>query len=299
MFWSEISILTTREAADAVGNICIEEGANGIALEDRRDDSILIKAYLPVTDLSNSRVDKIKRRVAGLSLFGLNVGKGTVSLRQIPEEDWAEAWKFHYKPIFVGEDIMVKPTWYEMDTEENRSVIIQMDPGMAFGSGTHFTTYSCLELLQRKIEGGENLVDLGTGSGILAIAAARLGAASVLAIDVDEVAIKVAQRNLELNGVTHKVELRLEDIISALKGIEERASLLCSVDIVIANIIAEVILEICDGASSLLKPGGIFIAAGITRRRKDDVESSMIKAGFSLEDVLMDDEWVTLCGRKV
>lgn len=293
MLWAEISVLTRDEAVDAVGNILMEAGAMGLAFEEG-SDYVLVKAYLPVSDLLDTRIEEIKQRVSGLSLFGLDVGRGEIQVRNIPEEDWAEAWKVHYKPIFVGKDIMIRPTWYDLSPKHKGKLIIDMDPGMAFGSGVHYTTHSSIELLSRTLKRDEMVVDLGTGSGILAITAAKLGARNVLAIDSDEVAVEVARENVRLNGVEDRVVVEEGDVLEFLKD----NPYIGSVDVVLANIIGQVIIDISPGVSRLLAPGGSFIAAGIILKLEARVKEAMVKAGLEVQYTSSDGEWVSICALK-
>jgi ribosomal protein L11 methyltransferase len=297
MNWSEISVHTTQEAIEAVSNILQEAGASGVVIEDsevlRRDwqdqfgeiyelsandypsEGVIVKAYLLAGGHLERTVEEIKQAVHSLSSYGIEAGPGTVTLAEVQEEEWANAWKKYYKPVEVSERITITPTWENYTPKKENELIIELDPGMAFGTGTHPTTVMCIRALDDSIEGGERVIDVGCGTGVLSIAAAKLGAAAVHALDLDEVAVRSAQTNVELNGAIDRVTVAQNDLLKGIKG---------PFDIVVANILAEVIIRFVDDAAKVLKPGGLFITSGIITRKEEEVKRAMEQAGFRIKD---------------
>lgn len=297
MKWSEISIHTAQEAVEAVANILHEAGATGVVIEDpevlERDwddkygeiyelsekdyptEGVIVKAYLLVNSYLAETVEEIKEAVNNLSSYGIDAGPGTVTLAEVQEEEWATAWKKYYKPVEVSERITITPTWENYLPKKADELVIELDPGMAFGTGTHPTTVLCIRALDELIQGGESVIDVGCGTGVLSIAAAKLGAASVRSLDLDEVAVHSAIQNVKLNRVEDKVTIAQNNLLDGIKG---------PVDIVVANILAEVILRFVDDAAAVLKPGGLFIASGIITQKEAEVKAAMEKAGFRVKE---------------
>ncbi len=239
MRWTEITIHTTEEAIEMVSNFFHEAGAGGVSIEEsgtlnkKRDTSLgqwyelplndipegeaVIKGYFADPENPAALADSLKRSVEELTRFGIEIGQAAVTMKEVREEDWAHAWKQYYKPVRVSERITVKPTWEEVGPDAG-DIIIELDPGMAFGTGTHATTILCLQSLERVIAGGEDVIDVGTGSGILAVAAVRLGARRVLALDLDPVAVSSAEDNVRINGLQAQIAVRESDLLQVLKS---------------------------------------------------------------------------------
>lgn len=235
------------------------------------------------------RVDSLRRMLSPLTeaRLGFDPGPMTIAVEDVREEDWAENWKQYYKPFRVGDHLVVKPVWEPYDVLPN-DLIIEIDPGMAFGNGTHETTFMCLRLLEGLVKRGDTVLDVGTGSGILAIAAAKLGAAYVLGIDVDPVAVRVAGENIARNQAQATVDARVGDL---LKGIDMQA------DLVVANIIADVVILLSGAVRTHIRPGGAFICSGIIKDREADVVSALQAASFSIETIDRAGEWVAIVAR--
>ncbi|WP_313798546.1 50S ribosomal protein L11 methyltransferase [Cytobacillus sp.] len=311
MKWSEISIHTTNEAVEPISNILHEAGASGVVIEDpfelikeRRDqfgeiyqlnpddypeEGVIVKAYLPENSFLAENVDEIKEAINNLVLYNIDIGKNNVSISEVNEEEWATAWKKYYHPVKISERFTIVPTWEEYTPVSSDELIIELDPGMAFGTGTHPTTVMCIQALERTVKPGDKVMDVGTGSGVLSIAAAMLGAEKVTALDLDEVAVNSARLNIELNNVHHAVDVKQNNL---LDGVEPGA------DIVVANILAEVILRFTGDVSSVVKQGGFFIASGIIQAKKQEVKDSMIEAGFEIVETLQMEDWVAIIGRR-
>ncbi|MDT8862899.1 50S ribosomal protein L11 methyltransferase [Alkalihalobacillus sp. MEB130] len=310
MKWSEFSIHTTEEAVEPVCNILHEAGASGVVIEDPADlvrewgdrfgeiyqlspddypeEGVIVKAYFPVNSFLAETIDEIKESINGLLLHDIDLGKNKVQIAEVHEEEWATAWKKYYKPVKVSSSITITPTWEEYEATEEET-IIELDPGMAFGTGTHPTTVLCIQALDKMIQGGETVVDVGTGSGVLSIAAAKLGAKSTLALDLDYVAVESAKKNVELNQVHDVVSVKQNNLLEDING---------PYDIVVANILAEVIVRFVQDAAAVLKPNGTYITSGIIKRKKQEVKDALISGGFKIEEIVEMDDWVAIIAKK-
>ena len=309
--WSEISIHTTNEAVEPISNILHEAGASGVVIEDplelvkEREDQfgeiyqlnpqdypeegVIVKAYLPVNSFLGETVDEIKEAVNNLILFNIDIGKNSVSVSEVNEEEWATAWKKYYHPVKISERFTVVPTWEEYTPVSSDELIIELDPGMAFGTGTHPTTVMSIQGLERFVKSDDVVIDVGTGSGVLSIAAAMLGAKKVTALDLDEVAVESAKMNIKLNKVHPVVDVFQNNL---LEGIQVKA------DVIVANILAEVIVRFTDAAAQCLKPGGYFITAGIIQQKKDEVKESIESAGFQIEETVQMEDWISFIAKR-
>ena len=309
--WSELSIHTTHEAVEAISNVLHEAGASGVVIEDsmefarERQDmfgeiyaldpndfpakGVILKAYLPVTSFLGETVEEVKLAIKNLSNYGINVGENEVVISEVNEEDWATAWKKYYHPVKISERFTIVPTWETYEPVSTDELIIELDPGMAFGTGTHPTTVMCLQALEKTVKSGDYVTDVGTGSGVLAIGAALLGAKHVHALDLDEVAVRSAKINVKLNNVEH-----IADVVhgNLLDNVEQES------DVVVANILAEIIISFTNDAFQVVKEGGMFITSGIIGAKKEDVKQSLEAAGFILVEVMMMEDWVTILSMK-
>ena len=279
MKWVEIAVDAAPDSRDAASNVLIEEGCAGTAVGS--DTKVL--GYLPVDDRLEARLDAIRARVFRLPDFGLPLESTDISVRFVQDDGWATAWKQFFKPVRIGR-IVVKPSWEEYAAIPG-DVIIDLDPGMAFGTGYHPTTQMCLAALQELIKGGETVLDVGTGSGILSIAAVKLGAAQAVGIDIDSVAVEVAEENVKRERLDDKIEIVRADSPLAFEGIA---------DIVIANIIAKTIIEMAGDLRAKLAPGGKLIASGIIAERADEVRNALLEAGIRTLEVRQDGDWAAL-----
>lgn len=306
MKWHEIKITTTREAYDAISDMLVSIGAGGVAIEDPYDirqeiqkpntldyaddefinnlgEDVIIKAYFPGDANMAELSGLIKEKLAYIGSF-LDVGQGYTGYSDVSDEDWANSWKKYYKPLRISERIVVKPSWEEYNAGPE-DIVIELDPGMAFGTGTHETTKLCIQLLEKYLKPGDIALDVGCGTGILSIAAAKLDSGSITAVDVDDVAVRVTKENCVLNGVNGVVNA----FTGELKDIET-----VKADIIIANIIADVIVGISKLVPDYLKTGGFFITSGIIKERKQDVVDTYMKLGFTCEAVEELGEWVAM-----
>ena len=230
-----------------------------------------------------------------LSVFVENkFGRLAVELSGIKEEDWANNWKAYYKPLEIGERLVVRPSWETIgDTDR---VVLSLDPGMAFGTGTHQTTRLCLEFLERLVKNGDEMLDLGCGSGILSIAGLLLGASHAIAVDIDPIVETIAAENAAMNGIKDEYRIMTGDILSD-DGIKREISKQ-RYDIVTANIVASVIIKLAPQIPALLKDDGVFIASGIILERLDEVKDALANNGLKVLEVKKLDEWSALTAVK-
>jgi ribosomal protein L11 methyltransferase len=309
--WSELAVHTTNEAIESISNILHEAGASGVVIEDSEDltkdredvfgeiysldpddfptEGVIVKAYLPVNSFLGETVKGIKLAINSLIDFDINVGRNVVTISEVDEEDWATSWKKYYHPVKISKRFTIVPTWENYHPVSSDELIIELDPGMAFGTGTHPTTVMSLQALEKHVQPGITVIDVGTGSGVLAIGAALLEAETVRALDLDEVAVTAASQNVELNKVQNRVEVFQGNLLDA---IDEPA------DVVVANILAEIIMSFTDDALQAVKPGGIYITSGIIAQKKNDVKEALEASGFIIEDVMMMEDWVTIISKK-
>jgi len=309
--WSELSIHTKNEAVEAISNILHEAGASGVVIEDsaefakpREDqfgeiyalneadfpkDGVIIKAYLSESSFLNETVEEIKAAITNLTNFNIDIGENVVSIVEVNEEDWATAWKQYYHPVKISERFTIVPTWEDYTPVSTDELIIELDPGMAFGTGTHPTTVMCLQGLEKVVKEGDTVIDIGTGSGVLSIGAALLGAKSVHALDLDEVAVRSAQENVVLNKVEDTVSVFHGNLLDTVKE---------PADVVVANILAEIIISFTDDAFSIVKPGGLYVTSGIIGAKRDDVKVALEASGFVIEEVLLMEDWVAIIARR-
>lgn len=311
MNWTEVTIKTTTEAVEAISNILIEERCGGVMIEDPKDflfqkkneldwdyveeevfnksgqDGVLIKTYIPEERNVLEFVETVKARISQLPSFGLDIGEGSVTLSNVKESDWANEWKKYYKPTKIGKKIVVKPSWEEYQQEEG-DLIIELDPGMAFGTGTHETTSMCIRELENYVDDTKTVFDIGCGSGILAIAAAKLGAKEVVAGDLDEVAVKVSKENCEINHVSDKVTVKHGSLFEVVDS---------KADVIVANIIADIIKILAKDVSKFLNEDGVFISSGIILAKIDEVCESLTENGFEIVKVKRLGEWSAIVSK--
>lgn len=301
--WIEIKVITTSEALEPVSGIFYSMDCKGVAIEDPEDilnreqgpltwdfadinileyggKAASIKAYFSEDDNPSTIVNYIEEKLKIIKESGINIGEGKVLYAIVKEEDWANNWKKYYKPTKIGKHIVVKPIWENYSNKDNE-LVIELDPGMAFGTGTHETTRMCVEALEKNVEANSVIYDIGTGSGILAIAAAKLGAKEVLGVDLDPVAVDSAVQNVQHNKLNN-IKIIEGNLVEVVEG---------KADIVVANIIAEIICILIDDVKKVLKTGGLFISSGIIHERREMVIDKLENSGFQVLEVNKDGEW--------
>ncbi|SFJ09309.1 50S ribosomal protein L11 methyltransferase [Thermoflavimicrobium dichotomicum] len=311
MNWLELSVHTSSEAVEAVSNLLQEVGAEGVSIEDpevlnrhwenqygeiielKKEDypeyGVIVKAYFPDLIDFESIVSQVKQRVEQLSQFGLDPGPGIVRTSLVDEESWANKWKKYYKPVRISPRLTIKPVWEAYQAASPDERIIELDPGMAFGTGTHPTTVLSLKMLEKYLFPESRVIDVGCGSGILSIAAAKLGAKKVLALDLDPLAVEKSKENVRLNQVEPVVEVRQGDL---LKGVAQTA------DCVVANILAEIIVKFVHDLPRVLVPGGIFVGSGIIKEKSGLVLSALNDTGLQVLETIHQEDWVAIVAKK-
>ncbi|MBR5751614.1 MAG: 50S ribosomal protein L11 methyltransferase [Clostridia bacterium] len=313
MDWMQITVLTTTLGSEPVSQVLLDAGSAGTVIEDKNDvqlnqrpegqwdiideeiarrigDDVKVTGYYPMDERASDTLAAVRQRVAELPRLapGVDLGKLEVLAGSVDDEDWAENWKKSYKPFRLGRSIVIKPGWEEYSPEPGDR-IITIDPGMAFGTGTHETTGMCVALAEEYVRPGMQVMDIGTGTGILAITAAHMGAREVLASDIDPMAVRVARENVKTNGFENVIRCECGDLMEKAQG---------KADVIIANIIADVIIHICAPAKALLKDQGVFICSGIARERENDTLDALKKAGYTRLDIRHQGEWTAIACRE-
>lgn len=297
--WTKVTATgKTEQLDDICGVMCLLD--NGLMIEDYSDfscngmygelvdESILhadrtrvaVSIFVPQEKPLPEWLSFLKERFSALQM------DVTVTCDDLHEEDWAEGWKKYYKPIHIGR-LAVVPAWEEYAPAPDE-VVVRMDPGMAFGTGTHETTRLCMRLIEREIKGGEHFLDVGCGSGILSICAAKLGAANCAAYDIDPVAVEVATDNIRAAGLTATVVCGVSDL---LDGVDRQSGLY---DFATANIVADILLRMMPGMGELLKPGAKLVLSGIIAPREQEIREALVRYDFRFERTETENDWVAI-----
>ena len=301
--WIEITIHTTNEASEIVESILLDYGSTGVAIEDPttleenlHDDfgtivelsptdypevGVIVKGYINELNFDDETFNRFKDE---LEQLGKNINIGEffkIETTTIQDSDWENSWKDYFDILNIGEKFVIVPTWREYKNEEDKYVI-NIDPGMAFGTGGHETTSLCIKNLEKYVKPHDNVIDVGCGSGILSIAASYLTDGSLKAVDLDKLAVDVSRENFALNNLENRIEV-------------EEASLLTKetkkYDVIVANILAHIIELMLEDAYKLLEDGGYFITSGIIKDKKDELLEKMLEQGFKLVEETSDNEW--------
>ena len=312
MKWTEVLIKVDPQAVEAVTDILYGLGAQGVAIDepvdvqrlredelywDYIDEKLLendteetkIMAYFSEEETNlPEKIAVIKEKIRNLTEFGLSIGSGTVELSNVNQEDWESAWKQYFKPVHVTDRIVVKPEWDEYSPQEGE-IVIEIDPGMAFGTGTHETTSMCINQIEKNLKAGDRVIDIGSGSGILSMAAVLLGAEKATGVDLDPVAVRVALENVELNNLQDKIEILHGNLTDVIR---EKA------DIVVANIMADIILILLEDVREFIKDDGLFISSGIIQEKRAAVEARLLEKNFSIVEVETKGEWCAITAQK-
>jgi ribosomal protein L11 methyltransferase len=281
--WLEIAVPAHAEAVEAVSEILTRIGHQGIAvdlpLEPRGGADHTVKAYLLDDGEAVAKVNDIRDALGHLQAFGLGP-IGELAAQEIKEEDWLEAWKAQFTPLRIG-SFLVRPTWSEASPVDGATLLV-LDPGMAFGTGLHPTTQQCLEALSTILLERRSVLDVGTGSGILAIAAAKRGASPVVGVDTDPLAVEAARENATRNGIAIPV------------GAGSAADVPGRFDVVVANLVSPVLQQIVGDLVARMAPKGLLITAGISAPSEPQTRDAFLRAGLKLRDRTQRDDWIAL-----
>ncbi|MCI8508249.1 MAG: 50S ribosomal protein L11 methyltransferase [Lachnospiraceae bacterium] len=319
MKWTKITIETTTEATDMISYALGEYGVEGIEIEDKiplsEEDKkamfIDILPELPTDDgmakiscYIDDRIDVqelcgyIKEQLEEMSVY-MNTGSGRILIGETEDKDWINKWKEFFHPFRLEENIVIQPTWTETADVNEEDIIVNIDPGTAFGTGSHETTKLCISNLKKHInpDGKTRVMDAGCGSGILSIIALKLGACKVYGIDIDELAVKASKENLERNQIQ---EERYEIVKGDVIGDREFADSIADIgqyDIVVANILADVIIPLSGVIRPFMKEGGVFITSGIINTKETAVKEALEANGFTITDITYMGEWVAITAK--
>ena len=299
MEWTDVVVLLPAQRADDAVELVSSLSAGGVYVEDYTDLEEQVNAIAHIDLIEQDLLDKPRDEVkihtylspeenvaafietlrGALLAAGL---PGNVSISGVKQEDWETSWKQYYHPIEIGRRLAVSPSW---EAYQSGRVTLRLDPGMAFGTGTHETTFLCLEVLEERVRGGEQVLDIGTGSGILGVAALLLGAGQALGIDIDPMAVRTATENAERNGVQERFSAKAGDLAGCADG---------PYNMITANIVAAAICRLAPDIPALLASGGIFIASGIIDEREEEVSAALQNAGLHLSEVRRKNGWVAM-----
>ena len=304
MNWLEVTVNTHSESVEVVSSILIELGSKGVSIEDPLDyyqltdeqlewlkvqqkdlyetDTVIVKGYFQPSQWSKDSDVLLHEKLEEIKVYGLQTGPLSVQVKEVGEEDWANAWKQYYFPVRVTRFLTVVPSWIDYEKEQDDELLIEIDPGLAFGTGTHPTTQLSLTALEQTIRGNESVLDVGTGSGVLSIASKLLGASKVTAFDIDEMATRVAKENIALNPTIGEIEVFENNL---LVGVDQKS------DLIVANILAEILLQMPQDAYRNLNDDGSLILSGIIESKANEVKEAYEKAGFTLVERMTMREW--------
>lgn len=312
MKWSEVCIHTTNEAIEPISNILHETGASGVVIENpedlvkERDDffgeiyelnpdeypeeGVYIKAYFKGNSFLGETIKEIKQAVNSLVLYNIDIGRNQITLSEVHEEEWATAWKKYYKPIKISKKITITPTWEEYTPVSSDELTIELDPGMAFGTGTHPTTVLSIQALEQYLKRNDMVIDVGCGSGVLSIASVLLGAEQVYAFDLDDVAVTSTQTNAKLNKTNCQITVKQNNLLNQTD---------MKADVIVSNILAEIIVRFVKDARDNLKLNGLFITSGIIQAKKQMVIDELEENGFKILEINEMEDWVAVIARKI
>ena len=304
MNWLEVTVNTHSESVEVVSSILIELGSKGVSIEDPQDyyqltdeqlewlkvqqkdlyetDTVIVKGYFQPSQWSKDSSNLLHEKLEEIKVYGLQTGPLSIQVKEVGEEDWANAWKQYSFPVRVTRFLTVVPSWIDYEKEQDDELLIELDPGLAFGTGTHPTTQLSLTALEQTIRGNESVLDVGTGSGVLSIASKLLGASKVTAFDIDEMATRVAKENIALNSTIGEIEVFENNL---LVGVDQKS------DLIVANILAEILLQMPQDAYRNLNDDGSLILSGIIESKANEVKEAYEKAGFTLVERMTMREW--------
>lgn len=316
MKWNKYTLKTTSEAEDIVISTLADLGIQGVEIEDKQplteedkrqmfvdilpdmpeDDGVAyLNFYLEPEDDNEAILKRVEEELEELRVF-LDIGEGTIIRSETEDKDWINNWKQYFHQFYVDE-ILIIPSWEEVREEDRDKMIIHIDPGTAFGTGMHETTQLCIRQLKKYVKPGDEVLDVGTGSGILSIIALKLSAGHALGTDLDPCAVSAVEENKAVNGIPEGAfDMLIGNIIDD-RQVQERAGYE-KYDIVTANILADVLIPLTPVIKSRLKPGGIYITSGILDVKEQEVREAVEGAGLAVVEITRQGEWVSITARK-
>lgn len=288
--WIEIAVTVTSETEEAITNALCELGSNGVVLtESTQETGGVVMGYIPAGERIQYRLRAIRTLWNELRSLGLATHDCQMTVRSIPASDWTTEWQTRFSPVHVSDRLVITPPWASVPAGDDR-IVIEMIPGMAFGTGEHETTQLCLRELEQHVRTGDRVLDVGTGSGILAIAAARLGADAVIAVDVDDVAVDGARENIERNGV--------DDRIRVYHGSADHSAVTGTFRVIVSNIDAHTLCDLLASFYRLLDTDGVLILSGILKEERDLLVRSLKSQAFTVaHDTTLGEWWAGVAGR--
>ena len=305
MKWCEISIQTSHEAVELIAEIFRDLGASGVVIEDpelvndyitsgkwdytdipiaKETEVVVEKAYLPVNGELEGRIQTLQQEIKALESRGVNTAPAVLTTAELQDEDWSDTWKQYFHTEKPGERVVIKPTWEEYEPKDDE-VVIELDPGAAFGTGTHATTSMCIRQLEKLVKPGMTVFDVGTGSGILSIISAKLGATNIQAVDYDDSVLKIVEENLEQNNVQDIISVAQSDLMQNVHG---------KAELIIANIIADIIIRLFDQLDEHLEQGGTLLTSGIIEDRIEDVLAAAEAHGYGVVERMESKGWACI-----
>ena len=309
MEWAEIGFRTSHAAVEAVSALFADLGAAGTVIEDpalineyihsglwdytdipeQKDVStVTVKAYFAADDSLTEKLLALRTGLDAIAARGVDTRPAELLTARLQDEDWANSWKKYFHTDKIGERVVIQPSWEDYEPQADE-VVLRLDPGAAFGTGTHPTTSMCLRALEKLVKPGMTVFDVGTGSGVLAIAAAKLGAKKVQAADYDATAVRVARENIEANGVADVVSVGESDLFSAFDG---------TAALVTANLIADLILRLLPALDAHLAPDGALLASGVIDDRAQEIHDAAEAAGFFVAEDYAEKDWHAMVIRR-
>ncbi len=312
MKWIKVSLKTTTEAVDLISAMFDEIGLEGIEIEDKiplseedkqkmfidilpdlgPDDGIAtVSSYVSIETDKEVLKKQIEDGLEEVKLF-VDAGACELTLEEKDDRDWIDNWKEYFKPFYAAEHILIKPSWETLpENRKEEDIVIEIDPKTAFGTGSHETTKLCIESIKKELKQGMSILDIGCGSGILSLVSLKLGACKAVGTDIDENALKITWENMERNGITEKEFISYAGNLIDDKNLQRKVG--TGFDLVVANILAPVIIELSEEIANHMKPKGIFISSGILNTKKEEVQHALERNGFEILEKKEMGEWVS------
>lgn len=309
--WKEYSVWVNKEAENSVSEILMDLGSSGVSIVDRSDfqtlpeygfdvlweldenkfptEGVVLKGYFDIEQTDSSFEKTLHQKLEALKGLDLGLNNYTVESVTIEDSDWNEKWKEFYHAVPVTRYLTIVPEWEEYNKKNKDEQLIVMDPGLAFGTGTHPTTQLCVQALETVLRGDEVVLDVGTGSGVLTIASALLGAEKIYAYDLDDMAVQAAKNNIALNDLSADIKVQENNLLK---------DVIIEANVVVANILAGIIVNLIPDAERVLKPGGLFISSGILAEQKDEMVEKITAQGFKIKQINQMEDWIVIIAQK-